>query len=118
MNTTLFLQPDTWDLELDADGNIAVASSVYQQAQDIASACRTFTGDLYYNTEEGIPYDSEILGGTGFPLSLYKQNLEDAALTILGVVSAQALLTTTDRRTVTGAIVFTNDENETGQISL
>lgn len=118
MATTLFLMPTTWDLTLDADGNIAVATDIYQQAQDISTACRTFTGDLYYDTTTGIPYDTEILGGTGFPLALYKMYLEDAAKSIGGVVSAQAAIRTNDRRNVIGAIIFTNEENQTGQISL
>jgi|SRR5690625_3954288 len=118
MGTTLFLRPNTWDLELDASGNIAVATSTYQQAQDIASACRVFTRDLYYDVNAGIPYMTEILGVTGFPLALYKMYLEEAALSIDGVVSAQALIRTNDRRNVEGAIVFTNEENQTGQISL
>lgn len=118
MATTLFLRPDTWDLALDASGNIAVGTDIYQQAQDVASACRTFRGELYYDTQTGIPYDTEILGGTGFPLALYKLYLEEAALSIDGVVSAQASLSTNDRRNVIGAIIFTNDQNETGQINL
>lgn len=118
MAATLFLRPDTWDLTLDSGGNIAVATDVYQQAQDIASACRTFVGDLYYDTGAGIPYLEEIVGASGFPLSLYKMHLEDAALSIEGVESAQALLRTEDNRNVTGAIVFTNSENQTGQLQL
>lgn len=118
MATTLFLRPDTWDLTLDSSGNIATATDIYQQAQDVASACRTFSGEVYYDTGLGIPYDAEILGGTGFPLALYKMHLEDAAKSIDGVVTAQAVIRTNDRRNVIGAIMFTNDENETGQINL
>ena len=36
MATTIFLDPRTWDLSLDVNGNIAVATSTYQRAQDIA----------------------------------------------------------------------------------
>lgn len=118
MATTLFLRPDNWDLEIDASGNIAVATDVYQQAQDIASAGRTITGDLYYNTNAGIPYLTEILGQTGYPLALYKMHLEQAALSIGGVVSAQAIIRTDNKRNVTGAILFTNEQNQNGQISL
>lgn len=118
MTTTLFLRPDNWDLTLDVSGNIAIATDVYQQAQDVASACRTFRGDLYYNQDEGIPYDSEILGTTGFPLALYKMYLEEAAISVDGVVSAQAIVQTNDRRNAIGAITFTNEDNETGQINL
>lgn len=115
---TLFLRPDTWDLALDTSGNIAIATDVYQQAQDVASAGRTFVGDLYYNKGAGIPYDSEILGKSGYPLSLYKMHLELAALSVEGVESAQALLSSTNNRNVSGAIIFTNTDNQQGQITL
>lgn len=114
---TLFLNPSTWDLELDSSGNIAVADSVYQQAQDIASAGRTFTGDLYYDQEAGIPYFENVLGTHGFPLSLYKMYLEEAAVSIPGVVSANAQLNMQGRE-VTGAILFTNKDDESGRIQL
>lgn len=110
--------PDTWDLALDTSGNIATATDVYQQAQDIASAGRTFVGDLYYDTEEGIPYFQGILGTKGFPLALYKMHLEDAAKSVPGVVSAQAELGLNANRQATGYIAFTNEQNEQGQISL
>lgn len=115
---TLFLRPDTWDLTLDSDGNIAIASDVYQQAQDIASAGRTFVGDLYYNKDAGIPYLEEILGKSGYPLSLYKMHLESAALSVEGVESAQALLSSANNRNVSGSIIFTNTDNQQGQITL
>lgn len=115
---TLFLMPDTWDLALDTSGNIASATSVYQQAQDIASAGRTFVGDLYYDVNAGIPYFQSILGTKGFPLALYKMHLEEAAKSIPGVVSAQAELGLNAQRQATGYIAFTNDQNQQGQITL
>jgi hypothetical protein len=48
MSTSIYLDPRTWDLTLDASGNIAVCTSTYRRAQDIASACRVFTQDLYF----------------------------------------------------------------------
>lgn len=114
---TLFLMPDTWDLALDAQGNIAVASDVYQQAQDIASAGRTFLRDLYYNQAEGVPYFEHVLGTHGFPLSLYKMYLEEAAVSVPGVVSANAQLRVQDRN-LTGVIAFTNEDGQEGAIAL
>lgn len=115
---TLFLLPDTWDLELDINGNIASATSVYQQSQDVASAGRTFTKDLYFDQTAGIPYFQDILGTRGFPLSLYKMYLENAATSVSGVVSAQASLTADQNRNVGGAILFTNENGQSGGISL
>ena len=115
---TLFLRPDSWDLMLDTDGNIAVANSTYQQAQDIASACRTIKQDMYFNQQDGIPYLTDILGKGKYPLALYRKYLQDAALSVPGVVSAQAELSMSDNRVVLGQIKFTNDNNITGVINL
>lgn len=115
---TLFLNPATWDLELDASGNIAVAESVYQQAQDISSAGRTFTGDLYYDAGAGIPYLPDILGTKGFPMSLYKSYIEEAALSVEGVVSANMAVQSIRDRALFGTISFTNEDGQQGQISL
>lgn len=114
---TVFLLPDTWDLELDASGNIAIASDVYQQAQDVASACRTFARDVYFDQAVGIPYFENVLGQYGYPLSLYKMHLEEAAKSIPGIVSANAQLKLTGR-VASGSILFTNEESQTGQINL
>ena len=35
---TLYLDPQSWDLVLDAAGNIAMAKGPYAKAQDVASA--------------------------------------------------------------------------------
>lgn len=114
---TLFLLPGSWDLALDSAGNIAVASDIYQQAQDVASACRTFLRDLYYDQATGIPYFEGVLGQSGYPLSLYKMNLEEAAKSVAGIVSANAQISLSGRE-ASGAILFTNENNQTGQIQL
>lgn len=114
---TLFLMPDTWDLAIDSSGNIATATQTYQQAQDIASACRVFKYDMYFNQQAGIPYKEKILGYSNYSLALYRSQLEEAALSVNGVVSAIAVLSMKDR-TITGAITFTNSANQTGVINL
>lgn len=115
---TLFLMPETWDLALDASGNIAIATETYQQAQDIASACRVFVRDMYFNQNEGIPYLEEILGQGRYPLALYRKYLADAALTVSGVTSATVDLYIAEGRLLRGQIKFTNENNQTGVISL
>ena len=115
---TLFLMPDTWDLALDASGNIAFSTSTYQQVQDIASACRLFVKDQYFSQSTGIPYLTEILGSYKYPLSLYRRYLEDAALTVHGVVSATADLSLSGDRIVSGKIEFTNAKGKQGVVSL
>ncbi|WP_432785025.1 hypothetical protein AAEX37_01946 [Oligella sp. MSHR50489EDL] len=115
---TLFLLPNIWDLCLDASGNIAVATDTYQQAQDIASACRVITKDMYFNQRGGIPYLVEILGKGSYPLALYRHHLERESLKIKGVQSVSVDLTLSEDRVVKGAINFTNDEGKKGVIGL
>ena len=115
---TLFLMPDTWDLSLDVSGNIAFSTSTYQQAQDIASACRLFVKDQYFSQSSGIPYLTEVLGSYKYPLSLYKRYLEDAAMSVNGVISATANLSLSGDRVVGGYIEFTNDKGNTEKVNL
>ncbi|WP_369608214.1 hypothetical protein [Snodgrassella alvi] len=115
---TLFLMPGSWDLAIDARGNIAIAESTYQQAQDIASACRTIQKDLYFNQSEGIPYLTQILGNGRYPLALYRKYLQDAALSVPGVVSALPELQLDNDRILRGQIKFTTSDNQTRVVGL
>lgn len=116
---TLFLMPATWDLTLDSQGWIAVATDDYQQAQDIASSCRVFYGDDFYNKTDGIPYVQSILGKANYPLSLYRQNLQDRAMLVNGIVSVDVQLKQIDvNRLLSGAIIFTNENGRQGAVGL
>lgn len=117
MATTLFLNPLSWDLELDVNRNIATAISLYQQAQDICSACRTMIKDMYYQQKQGIPYLEEILGTNTYSLALYRQQLQEKALEVEGVTSAQVNLYFANRK-LQGTIEFTNIEGQTATINL
>jgi hypothetical protein len=88
MYKTIILDQSEWDLVADSNGNIAIAEPPYAVAQDVASAIRTFKGELWYNQTKGVPYFQEILG-TLPPPSLFRGYIEDAALSVPGVVAAQ-----------------------------
>ena len=118
MASTLFLHPDTWDLCLDTAGNIAIATDVYQQAQDIASSCRVFLKDDYYSQGDGIPYLEEIMGKSNYPLALYQRNLHDRAMLVNGVVSIDVQFKELKNRLLSGAIIFTNTDNLQGEVGL
>ncbi|MBE8596881.1 hypothetical protein [Xenorhabdus sp. BG5] len=115
---TLFLMPATWDLTLDVAGNIAIASDQYARAQSVANACRVFLKDMYYSQGAGIPYLEEILGKNRYSLAMYRKNLEDAAMSVEGVVSATAELSTANDRIVRGRIKFTDIDGREGVIEL
>lgn len=108
MLKTILLDPVTWDMLIDINGNIAVAEPPYSLAQDVASACSTFKGELLYDVDTGIPYFEDVLG-QNIPLSLYAGYLERAALTVPGVVSAQADLVINSDRTITGTLNFIDE---------
>lgn len=115
---TFFLLPATWDLTLDTQGNIAVATEEYQQAQDISSSCRVFLGDDYYNKNDGIPYLESIMGRSAYPIALYQRHLHDRSMLVDGVVSIDVSLQPIKDRVVSGNITFTNEKNLRGTIGL
>jgi hypothetical protein len=106
---TLLLDLDNWDLCVDAAGNIAVASNPYAQAQDVASACKTFLGECYYDTTVGIPYWENVLGQLP-PVSVFKEYLQDAALTVDGVEEVKCVINSFSDRSITGQVVFVNSD--------
>ncbi|GJD63744.1 hypothetical protein [Methylobacterium frigidaeris] len=110
---SLLLDTVAWDLALDTAGNIAVASNPYAMAQDAATAIRTYQGEVYYNTADGVPYRDQILGQQ-VPLSLVRAYLEAAALTVPGVVQAQAFFTRLEGRRLSGQVQITG---RTGALS-
>lgn len=100
---TLLLNPNTWDLLLDSSGDIALASNPYSIAQDVASAAKLFSGELFYDQSKGIPYFQDILShnpSAGFLAAQY----DAAALTVPEVVQAKTISLYNSNRTVTGQI--------------
>lgn len=107
MSTTLYLDPQKWDLELDSAGNIAAAEAPYQLAQDAASAIRTFLGECYYDTTIGVPYWSQILGHWP-PMELVKSQIAAAAMTVPGVIAAKVYIASLKDRKISGQVHITD----------
>lgn len=59
---TFKLDNTTWDILLDANGNLAITETPEAVSQDVASACLVFAGECFYNTTLGIPWQEEVLG--------------------------------------------------------
>lgn len=114
---TLLLDNSLWDLCLDANGDIAVASEPYSRAQDVASALRLFLAELWYDTSKGVPYFQQILGKTP-PVEIFKEYMVRAALTVPGVVSANCVVESFEGRTVKGAVTFTSEDGTTGTVAI
>jgi hypothetical protein len=103
---TLYLSP-AWDLALDSNGNIAKASVPYALAQDAASAIRTFSGEVFYDTTQGIPYFTQVLGQYP-PVNLMRQQFIKAAMTVPGVKAAQVYFSGYANRAFTGQVQITD----------
>ena len=100
---TLLLDTQAWDLVLDASGNIAVADAPYAIAQDVASAVRTMSGELWYDTSQGVPYLSDIFGQAP-NLAFIKSKVEAAALSVPNVAQARCLFASFKNRALRGQI--------------
>jgi hypothetical protein len=109
MSKSLFLDPNTWNLAVDIDGNIARCSPPYSIAQDVSCAVRTFKPEVYFDQAYGIPYTAEILGKRP-PLQLVKKRYEDLAKTVTGVADARCTLTGVKHRVLTGYITLTTTD--------
>lgn len=103
MAATIQLDTATWDLTLDAAGNIALLDDPGSFAQDAASAIRTFLGECYLDTTIGVPWLTQILGKTP-SIALLKQDLIAAALTVDGVASAQVFISAFSTRAISGQV--------------
>lgn len=114
---TILLDRTTWDLLLDANGNIAIASGSYAIAQDISSAVRAFEGEVYYDTSAGLPYRQKILG-RGQSLALFQADAASEAITVPEVASARCVSGLNAARQVTGAILFTTTSGESGNVGI
>lgn len=109
---TLLLDGAAWDCVLDAGGNWALAAEPYALAQDAASEIKTFQGEVYYDTDKGIPYWQQVLGHNP-PAQLMRTLFVNAALTVPGVVSAVCFLRALTNRQVTGQVQITDAAGNT-----
>ena len=114
---TLLLDLTSWDLVIDSNGNIAVATAPYALAQDVASAIKTFLGEVYYDTTQGIDYLGTILGQRP-SLSVLQASMVNAALTVPGVVSAVCVIEKFENRQVTGQVQFTDANGTSGSVAI
>lgn len=115
---TLFLNSESWDLMADDYGDIAMASSPYAIAQDVASACRLWKGEARYDTTRGIPYDTSLLGELP-PKSLLASWFEGEAETVPEVEAVQVIISF-DRpsRKLGGQIQITPSSGDTINLNL
>jgi hypothetical protein len=114
---TLLLDNDNHDLCLNANGSIAFARPPYSTAQSVSCAIRTFLGECYYDKSLGVPYFGSILGKNP-PLTYLIAQMEAAALSVPGVISAVCTIQSVKGRAVTGQVVFTDSDGATQTVAL
>lgn len=110
IQNTLLLDQSAWDLVLDINGNIALAGTPYSYAQDVTSAVRTFLGECWYNTNLGLPYWQKILGQLP-PIGYIEQQINEEALTIPNIISAQTSIVSFVNRSIDGVILITDADS-------
>ena len=110
MANTIPLHPDTWDIYLDANGNLELTDPDSSIAQDVASSVRTFEGECWYNNTLGMPYFQAIFGKSP-PNSLVVSNIRDQAFTIVGVNTVNVVGVGLQGRTIRGVIVINAPTN-------
>lgn len=123
---TLYLDVDTWDLVADANGNIAMASPPYAITQDVASACRTFYGEVYYDTTLGVPYlgkgaptnEAGALLGKTPALNVLQGAIASAALKVPWVATAVCVVSAFIGRIANGQVQFTTDDGQTVTVAI
>lgn len=115
--SSLLLALNDWDVLADAKGNIAVATDPYAKAQDVASACKLFLAECWFDTSRGIPWFDDVLGHAP-PRGLMQALIEQAALTVPGVVSAQCTIDEVANRQVTATVRFTDTSGRTASLVL
>lgn len=109
---TLLLDVSTWDLCLDAAGNMATASLPYAAAQNAASAVKLFQGEYVFDLVLGVPYFQKILGRRP-PLALVRSKFVDAALGVPEVTAARCYFSSFNDRTLAGQLLVTDVNGRT-----
>lgn len=88
---TLYLDPGSWDLAVDASRCIAFATGPYCAAQTVANASRLWGGEAPFNADRGIPYETDILGKTP-AISQLNEWYRREAMTVPNIESATPVL--------------------------
>jgi len=115
--STIALDVDTWDLTVDANGNIAVNTPPLAVAQDVASAIRTFEGEVYYDTSQGIPYWTKVLGKLPPSSLLIEMMNSEAKARVDGVSSVQTVISGFTDRATTGTVYIVDDNNVSSSVT-
>lgn len=100
--STILLDTATWDLTLDASGNIARADPPYSCAQDMATAIRLPKGRYIYDVTAGV--DEAVILGQTPSLGVIKSAYAIAAGKVPGTSNVVCYIESVSDRLVTGQV--------------
>jgi len=115
MTQSLLLDQSTWDIFVDANGNMAICSKPYSVAQDVACAIRTFLGELIFDLDTGVPYFEDILGKTP-PLQLIQSTITNIALEVKNVAQARTIINKSDNGEISGETQIIDTDGEEANV--
>lgn len=124
---TMALDTSLWDLDVDAYGNWRTVGDATPQrdvtgpgmrlAQDVATRCLAWRGEVYYDSTQGVQYPQ--LLGAAPNMTLVNNAYTTEALKVTGCVQAIANLQFSARaRLVTGAVTVTDFAGNAGEVAL
>ena len=108
---------EAWDIALDTAGGLAVVDGAARIAQDVACYERTFYGEPWYATQEGVPYLQNELGDLP-PLELVRERANRRALEVPDVAEAATVLTSLEGRVLRGVIYVTDITGEAVNVTI
>ena len=104
---TLALRNNDWDFYVDGLGNWATKESNEQLAQDVASSCRVFKGEMEFDVERGVEYNEP-----DKIRSTIKDDIRRQALLIDGIMEAVVSIERIENRKARVVIYVTNENGD------
>lgn len=117
---TAALDANSWDLQLDANGNVVMAKETNAIVQNVCNEGRLFTGDAYFRFEDGIDWFTDQLGEP-VQEAVTSENLRTAALAVPGVLSVDSVTINElnqKTRTLHGTIEITTEGGSYGRAEI
>ena len=116
-----------WDFDVDAYGNWRTVGDAtpgdltgpgYRLAQDVATRCLSWRGEVYFDTTQGIPYETIV--GQFASIAYVQQLYTVEALKVPACAQAVPDLTLTrgNKRTLTGSLTVADFTGNVGSIAL
>jgi len=125
---TLALDTSLWDLDVDAYGNIATVGDAtpasaqtgpgMRLAQDVATRCRAWNGEVYYDTTQGIRYPSILGAAPNLAVVQNAFNTEALKVPECETAIAQFQFTAGSVREITGTLTVADVNGNSGAITI